>query len=36
MVKLDFFAEINSKDCDEIKKWLKHLMRKSVLIRYMN
>ena len=23
MVNLDFFAEINSKDCDEIKKMLK-------------
>lgn len=29
MVNLDFFAEINSKDCDEIKKMLKALDEKK-------
>lgn len=29
MVKLDFFAEINSKDCDEIKKMVKTLDKKK-------
>ena len=29
MVKLDFFTEINSKDCDEIKKMVKTLDKKK-------
>ena len=35
MVRIDFFVEKNTKDSDEIKKWLKHLMIKSVVIKFM-
>lgn len=34
MVRLDFFVEQNSKDSDEIKKWLLHLIMKCVAIKF--